>query len=287
MSDESNVPIPPPRRTAISTRLRFEVFKRDRFACQYCGAKAPEAVLHIDHINPVAEGGQTILLNLVTSCRPCNLGKGRRPLSDQQVMDKTRLQLEELETRREQLDMLFQWHDSLQQLDEDTVTRVAEYWQSLAPGFTLNENGMSAVRRFLKRFSVDEVLVAMRTSAETYLRFRRDGSTTQESWELGFNKVAGICRTTRASVDDPDLKELLYIRGILNNRIERYFNPGRAMQWLRAARSWGVPMTRLDGLARSVRNWSQFNDGIDELIAEYRDPEADDDDAGQSEDQGN
>jgi len=36
---------------AISKRDRFEVFKRDKFTCQYCGKAAPDVVLHIDHIH--------------------------------------------------------------------------------------------------------------------------------------------------------------------------------------------------------------------------------------------
>lgn len=46
-------------REAISKKLRFEVFKRDSFTCQYCGGKAPEIILQCDHIKPVVEGGLT------------------------------------------------------------------------------------------------------------------------------------------------------------------------------------------------------------------------------------
>ena len=31
------------KRKTISKKTRFEVFKRDSFKCQYCGASAPEA----------------------------------------------------------------------------------------------------------------------------------------------------------------------------------------------------------------------------------------------------
>jgi hypothetical protein len=33
------------QRKPISKSVRFEVFKRDNFACQYCGASAPKAYL--------------------------------------------------------------------------------------------------------------------------------------------------------------------------------------------------------------------------------------------------
>ena len=44
------------KRVPISKALRFEVFKRDSFTCQYCGRSAPEVVLEVDHIVPVSKG---------------------------------------------------------------------------------------------------------------------------------------------------------------------------------------------------------------------------------------
>jgi 5-methylcytosine-specific restriction endonuclease McrA len=61
------------KRKAIGKKIRFEVFKRDKFTCQYCGEKSPDVILHIDHINPVAEGGGNDIINLITSCVACNL----------------------------------------------------------------------------------------------------------------------------------------------------------------------------------------------------------------------
>lgn len=68
------------KRKAISKKTRFDVFKRDGFACQYCGAHPPQSVLQVDHIIPVAEGGQNDPDNLVTACDHCNQGKGARSL---------------------------------------------------------------------------------------------------------------------------------------------------------------------------------------------------------------
>ncbi len=65
---------------SLSKRVRFEVFKRDRFTCQYCGAKAPDVPLHADHIEPRSAGGTDELDNLITACGPCNMGKAARPL---------------------------------------------------------------------------------------------------------------------------------------------------------------------------------------------------------------
>lgn len=62
---------------AVTKRTRFEVLRRDGFACQYCGTKATESGdgLTIDHVVPVSLGGADDPANLVAACRECNAGK--------------------------------------------------------------------------------------------------------------------------------------------------------------------------------------------------------------------
>ncbi len=58
-------------------RLRFEIFKRDNFTCQYCGKNVKDdgKRIHCDHIVPLSKNGKNIKSNLITSCKECNLGK--------------------------------------------------------------------------------------------------------------------------------------------------------------------------------------------------------------------
>lgn len=60
----------------ITPRKRFELLKRDGFACQYCGARAPNVHLQLDHIIPLASGGGNGDDNLIAACVDCNQGKG-------------------------------------------------------------------------------------------------------------------------------------------------------------------------------------------------------------------
>ena len=62
----------------ISPRVRFAVFVRDNYKCQYCGRKGPEVSLHVDHKTPASLGGSNDMDNLVTACSECNLGKSNR-----------------------------------------------------------------------------------------------------------------------------------------------------------------------------------------------------------------
>ena len=62
--------VKPSRQPAFT---RFNVFLRDRFSCQYCGARDE---LTFDHVIPRSRGGRTTWENVVTACSPCNLRKG-------------------------------------------------------------------------------------------------------------------------------------------------------------------------------------------------------------------
>ena len=58
-----------------SYTIRFQVLQRDNFTCQYCGRKAPEVILHVDHKIPKSKGGKSNQDNLITACFECNMGK--------------------------------------------------------------------------------------------------------------------------------------------------------------------------------------------------------------------
>lgn len=60
---------------AVTKRTRFEILRRDSHTCQYCGDKAPDVILHVDHLIPVALGGLDDPSNLVAACKDCNAGK--------------------------------------------------------------------------------------------------------------------------------------------------------------------------------------------------------------------
>jgi 5-methylcytosine-specific restriction endonuclease McrA len=68
------------RRPRRSNRklTRMEIFRRDQYACQYCGKKAKQ--LTLDHVIPRYRGGPHTWDNVVTACVSCNRTKaGRTP----------------------------------------------------------------------------------------------------------------------------------------------------------------------------------------------------------------
>ena len=206
---------PQPSRETIGKKLRFEVFKRDKFTCQYCGAKAPEVVLNVDHIEPVSNGGTNEILNLITSCFSCNSGKSDRTLSDSSIVEKQRKQLELLQERREQIELMLEWKKSLSNFDSDVVDMISDYINSKIQPLSLNENGRSSVVKWLKKFNVEKILDAIDISERQYLEYK-NGKVDKKSVEVFMKKIGGIIVMKNLP---PVKQKLAYIKGIARNKI--------------------------------------------------------------------
>jgi hypothetical protein len=173
-------------RKPLSKKIRFEVFKRDKFTCQYCGRMAPDVILEVDHIKPVAEGGNNGMLNLITSCRDCNRGKGKRKISDNSELKKQQNELTDLAEKREQTEMMMKWRESLLDFEKEKAIHAANYFQS-ATGFSVNETGMLNLRKWIREFELPEVINAIEIAISQYF------DETHEGAEKAFNKIGGIC----------------------------------------------------------------------------------------------
>lgn len=57
---------------------RRNIFKRDRYACQYCGVQPGSEELTIDHVTPRSQGGASTWSNCVLACVACNKHKADR-----------------------------------------------------------------------------------------------------------------------------------------------------------------------------------------------------------------
>ena len=65
-----------PQRTVAFSRRNL--YRRDRFTCQYCGKRPGTEELTIDHVNPRSRGGRSTWLNCVLACVDCNKRKSNR-----------------------------------------------------------------------------------------------------------------------------------------------------------------------------------------------------------------
>lgn len=148
-------------REPVSLRARFDVFKRDGFICQYCGAHPPSVVLECDHIVPVAEGGGSETDNLITACFGCNRGKGPVPLSvvPQTLAEKAR----EVAEREAQIRGYAVVMEAKRQRVEDDAWRVME---ALYPGQdTAPRVSLQGAKTFIERLGVHAAIDAAEIAA--------------------------------------------------------------------------------------------------------------------------
>lgn len=237
-------------RKPITKKVRFEVFKRDSFKCQYCGKSAPDVILEVDHIEPVSSGGTNDSINLVTACFDCNRGKGKRKLSNNKQANLEKDELEKLKLRKEQMDLYVEWKKSLVNIQEVEFKKLNDLLGTVNMHF--NDNGKKNVLKYLKKFGFKECYDALEICIEQY-----EPSLIGER----LPKVLGSIRNMK---NNPHLKDVYYIRAIVKNRM--YCNEWQAKQMIEDAILMGYNVEKLKDIAKKEPNWTSWRDKMEGIL---------------------
>lgn len=241
------------KREQVSKKVRFEVFKRDNFCCQYCGRSAPSVVLQVDHINPVSKGGANDILNLVTSCWECNIGKSNNLLSDSQVVTKQMEELAIINERREQLEMIKWWRDELLKVNDEYVDYILSI---LCCEYSTDPTSINRtiVLKWVKKFPIDEIITTI-----------EDCANKNVSLPVLFENLPRYIGFKKLPQDE---QRIFYCRGILKNRLN-YFDPHRGIILLKEAQKAGIPIDKIEDFCKNVSTWTNFVQGIEYGIEKY------------------
>lgn len=201
------------KRKPIGKKMRFEVLKRDKFTCQYCGKQSPDVVLHLDHIKPVSKGGTNTLLNLVTSCVDCNLGKGARELSDESEIEKQKKQLLDLAEKQDQIKLMIKWREQLVNFDELMVSSVVKVMNDHLVNWSLSDSSVGKVRSLICKGKYNQVMDSVNL-AKSKFGFINDQPEASDFISLAL-KVVKI-------ESDPVRSKVNYAKGILRNRLSSF-----------------------------------------------------------------
>lgn len=147
---------------SLTKGKRFEIFKRDGFTCQYCGRKPPEVVLHVDHVMPVAEGGDNDEMNLVTACSDCNLGKSKKRIEMSQRPDADLAWLE----MQQEIAELERYQQAKQRRDAllvQIVERLQDTWVAWS-GMDWHPSN-AVIMQMLLKYSPEEIEYAITVTA--------------------------------------------------------------------------------------------------------------------------
>lgn len=243
------------KRKSLSKKIRFEVFKRDSFTCQYCGRMAPDTVLEVDHINPIANGGDNDIFNLITSCFDCNRGKGKRKLTEKDEIIKQQEQLKILNVKREQLKMMLDWRKELEGFQDEQLNVFLESFESKLD-CTLTGLGKERAKKWIKEFGLMEVLECLDLSYNQY-HLKEKNST-----EKVFNYIPRIANVRKKQKSDPMIHKRNIIKVILRERIS-YINEAQLASLLKCMKT-DQDFNEMKNIVSNCRNWTDFKNEVNE-----------------------
>lgn len=203
-------------RKPISKKTRFEVLKRDEFTCQYCGRKAPDVILHIDHINPVAKGGDNNILNLITSCADCNLGKKHNLLSDNTVVEKQKKEIKELNKKRKELESLVREREKVRDFGDAELNEAVKHYNSKFINNHISYVDTQTLKRIIKKFGLVAVLNAI---DDVNYRYREPNEFTKCRFLA--EKVA---KKLYFEAKSPEEKRITYLKSMIKKISDNNYN---------------------------------------------------------------
>lgn len=165
----------PKTKRNVSKKTRFEIFKRDSFTCQYCGAQPPTVTLVVDHITPKVADGPCEPINLITACESCNQGKGGRLLGE--VHPRPDADLMYLATMQEvaEIERFSKAQELLQQKQKQLIVVIQKTWIDIA--LTNWSPDDVEILKMLKMGSLETCMEAVTMAAIAYRERRCDRMT--------------------------------------------------------------------------------------------------------------
>lgn len=249
------------KRKSLSKKIRFEVFKRDSFTCQYCGKSAPDVILHIDHIEPVSKGGTNEIFNLVTSCSDCNFGKKDIRLNDKTELSKQKQSLDERNEKLQQLEMLKQYRDEIIN-SANKEFDIFNHNLSELTGFSLKEDFSKPFKGHIKKYGLKLCLDALDAGVETYLK-----NYTMKEVDTLISKFSGILYNLDLERTDPEQAKQNKIRRRMRYKYQ-YLNEWKCRELISRMRNAGISFDTIDYFAEACNSWSNFKYNCELELAE-------------------
>ena len=147
----------------ITKKMRFDIFKRDSFTCQYCGRTPPVIILEVDHVIAKINGGDNEQSNLITSCFDCNRGKSSDPLD--QIPKSLNELIIEKQRKTEQVRQYNRFLKAERKFIESQIEEVGFYWfdkfKKRKHQFVFGPARTPTIRTFLSKLPLQKILEAI------------------------------------------------------------------------------------------------------------------------------
>lgn len=242
----------------LSKKLRFTIFDRDAFTCQYCGEKPPKVILHVDHIVSRKDGGGDEEMNLITSCKDCNLGKSSRSVDLARIRQTSfKKEIEELDEKKAQLEAYYEYVRKKKDAELHEVDVFQRCWQDCSNGeSSLTDSGLENMRKLSKRYSTEMIFEAIAIAWN---------KTTVEP-ESKFPYMCGVLRNMKLRQENPELAEeqheqnrLVYLARKTHAYVDERFLRAHIVK---------MPLSILEEMIPTARNWSQLREYITSYVTD-------------------
>ncbi len=238
----------------ISKSLRFDIFKRDDFACQYCGGRVPNVVLEIDAIKPFGKYGINDISNFITSCKDCNMGKGNKEITDNHL---TQQQLKKINKKKLEIESCFEYKKEVLKLDNTIIENINNILSENDFG-TLTEHGEKEIIKSINKYGLDEFIDCLYAAIE----YGKDKNDIRKTIIEYTNR---IIHARIKEKNKPYLKDFYYIKKVLENRF--YDMPKNYIIRLDRILSTGFDSEDLKNVAKTCKNISTFDHYVKDILS--------------------
>lgn len=174
---------------SISKKIRFEVFKRDKFTCQYCGSNPPNVTLEVDHIQPKSKNGTDDINNLITACFDCNRGK-----SNVELKSIPNTLIENMDMIQEKEDQYLEYQKLLRKVNRrinKELDSISEIYTSYFLNYEFNESfKRTSLKKFISMLGLESVVDAAHIA---FNKFQLNNEKDSEMAEDAIKYFCGIC----------------------------------------------------------------------------------------------
>lgn len=231
-----------------SKKLRFSIFKRDNFTCQYCGKAPPNAILEVDHVVSRKDGGGDEEINLITACFTCNRGKGKRSVG----VDKLRKGglKKEIEILKEEKDQLVAYYDFLKQRNKYEKQKLnvfqAAWKEASGDSNSLTESGLKSIIRLTENYRAEDIFRAIKITWD-----KKWGDNHNDQ----FKYMCGVLKNLKLERDSPEEADRLKKAHSVKYKISHacgYFNEKIYWKWVND----GIDIDEILELSTNNCNWT-------------------------------
>jgi len=255
----------------MKNSLRFKVFTRDLFTCQYCGRQPPKAILEVDHMVSKFDGGGDEMDNLTTSCFECNRGKSKDSVIKTSLEQKLKSEEKRMKAKITQLQVYLEFLKKKDVFVDQEIELYSNKWTELSGGEChLTKQGKKSLGKFIQKHGAAEVLEAMQIVNKKHFQ------NTEDMWKY----FCGILKNMRLQREDPEQYERNRIisKGkwdiiaIANKKSYMHFYDRAYYTWINKASYTNEELAELIETMKDimedegVKNWTQFKQAVDQIL---------------------